>query len=303
MENYQSSFIKVVGCASIAYILVGLYRFKKQDRIYKNGLPFPHQLMSHRGGSREYVENTMPAFRYSAGIQVDLLEMDVQLTKDGQVVIFHDNTLERMCGVKNTIADFNYDELPPILIPEDLLSNPKVVNDPESTKIPLFTDLLEEFPLYPMQIDVKHGKDELVLKVGNLIKEYKREHVTVWGSFISSSNDLCFKYFGTSIPLFLGFSRCMKAYALWKVGLIDLMGFRESALIMPNLNMFMHAGWIKALGDRGISTIVFGSDGKGALNSVELWEQARLAGANGICTDLPSELQKWLRTNQMKLVE
>jgi glycerophosphoryl diester phosphodiesterase len=245
----------------------------------------------------------MPAFRYSAGIKVDLLEMDVQLTKDGQVVIFHDNTLERMCGVKKTIADFNYDELPPILIPEDLQSKPEVINDPESTKIPLFSKLLEEFPLYPMQIDVKHGKDELILKVGNMIKELKREHLTVWGSFIPSSNDICFKHFGTSIPLFFDLSRCLKAYTLWKFGLIDMMGFRETALIMPNFRFLMNTAWLKALNDRGISIIVFGSDGKGALNTPDLWEQARAAGANGICSDKPTELQKWLSVHKMKSVQ
>lgn len=34
-----------------------------------------------------------------------MLELDVQLTKDSQVVIFHDKTLERLCGVKQEIRD------------------------------------------------------------------------------------------------------------------------------------------------------------------------------------------------------
>ncbi len=96
-------------CLILGLFLVIFYRAKQpiDKRIFKNGLPFRHKLMSHRGGSREYVENTMPAFRYSANVlSVDLLELDVQMTKDGKVVIFHDDNLKRMCGIENkTIGD------------------------------------------------------------------------------------------------------------------------------------------------------------------------------------------------------
>ena len=90
-----------------------------------------------------------------------LLELDVALTKDGQPVIFHDATLERLCGpeYKNkTIRDYDFNDLPPLsllLQYEEVRAKREVVNDPESTRIPLLETLLKEFPHYPMQIDVK----------------------------------------------------------------------------------------------------------------------------------------------------
>ena len=52
---------------------------------------FPIAVYSHRGGPLEgFEENTLPAFRNSARLGVDLLELDVQMTRDGQVVVFHD---------------------------------------------------------------------------------------------------------------------------------------------------------------------------------------------------------------------
>lgn len=52
---------------------------------------FPIAVYSHRGGPLEgFEENTLPAFRNSARLGVDLLELDVQMTHDGQVVVFHD---------------------------------------------------------------------------------------------------------------------------------------------------------------------------------------------------------------------
>ena len=46
---------------------------------------------------------------------IDLLECDVQMTKDGVVIVAHDDDLKRICGVDRKIEEFNFDELPPIL--------------------------------------------------------------------------------------------------------------------------------------------------------------------------------------------
>ena len=100
----------------------------------------------------EFVENTLPAFRNAAlHLKVDLLELDCQLTKDGKPVIFHDKTLKRMCGIPWRISDYNYADLPLLLMPAFLESNDIVTKDINSYKIPLFEDLLKEFPKYPMQ--------------------------------------------------------------------------------------------------------------------------------------------------------
>jgi glycerophosphoryl diester phosphodiesterase len=93
-------------------------------------------LMSHRGGALEAVENTMSAFRKSVEMKVDLLELDVQMTKDGIPVIFHDRTLDRMCGISGRICDYNYDKLP-------LLKTP--TNDKESTQIPKLEQVIYSF--------------------------------------------------------------------------------------------------------------------------------------------------------------
>ncbi|KAJ3103101.1 ATP-dependent RNA helicase [Phlyctochytrium planicorne] len=135
--------------------------------ITRKRISFPHALMSHRGGSLEFVENTLPGFRYSARtLKVDLLELErlVLMDTDGEVVVFHDRFLGRLCGVENKrISDYNYSDLPPLLIPPYLKDKADVVSDPDSVRIPKLEELFKEFPRYPMQIDVKDGGDELVV--------------------------------------------------------------------------------------------------------------------------------------------
>lgn len=55
-------------------------------------------------------ENSLPAFRAAAEAGY-AVEMDVHLTADDRLVVFHDDTLERMCGVQGVIDDFTLAEL------------------------------------------------------------------------------------------------------------------------------------------------------------------------------------------------
>lgn len=47
-------------------------------------------VQAHRGVCSEYAENTLPAFRRAVELKVDSIELDVQLTRDGQIVVYHD---------------------------------------------------------------------------------------------------------------------------------------------------------------------------------------------------------------------
>ena len=60
---------------------------------------------AHRGFSGKYPENTMLAFQKAVEIGADGAELDVQLTKDGEVVIIHDETIDRTTGGKGYVVD------------------------------------------------------------------------------------------------------------------------------------------------------------------------------------------------------
>ena len=69
------------------------------------------KISAHRGYSGLYPENTMLAFQKAADARADEIELDVHLSKDGQVIIFHDESLERLTGQKGFVRDFAFDEL------------------------------------------------------------------------------------------------------------------------------------------------------------------------------------------------
>ncbi|MDE2723182.1 MAG: glycerophosphodiester phosphodiesterase family protein, partial [Gemmatimonadota bacterium] len=53
------------------------------------------EVIAHRGGWRLWPENTLYAFQHAVDLGVDMLEMDIRSTKDGHIVVFHDETVTR----------------------------------------------------------------------------------------------------------------------------------------------------------------------------------------------------------------
>ncbi len=69
-------------------------------------------LAAHRGGSRLAPENTMLAFRQATDLWwADMLEMDARLTRDGQVVVIHDETVDRTTDGTGRVADLTLAEI------------------------------------------------------------------------------------------------------------------------------------------------------------------------------------------------
>ena len=69
-------------------------------------------ISAHRGGSYENTENTLHAFKHAMNLGSNFLECDVHITKDHEVVISHDQNLDRLCEIDKDISHFNFDELP-----------------------------------------------------------------------------------------------------------------------------------------------------------------------------------------------
>ncbi len=75
--------------------------------------PFRNWLYAHRGlhdNDTDAPENSMKAFRKAVEAGYGI-ELDIQLSKDGIPVVFHDFTLKRVCGVEGKVCDYTYEEL------------------------------------------------------------------------------------------------------------------------------------------------------------------------------------------------
>lgn len=137
---------------------------------------------AHRGFSGKYPENTLLAFQKAIEVQADGIELDVQLTKDGEIVIIHDESIDRTTNGKGLVVDYTYDQL------KEFDASYIYTGKFGFNKIPT---LREYFNLIKgtniiTNIELKTGIFEYVgieEKVFNLIKEFKLEDRVIISSF------------------------------------------------------------------------------------------------------------------------
>ena len=108
MEGYEIAILAIF-CTVLALILLWLFLVAPRAR-KKAVSPFLRPY-AHRGLWNDTVpENSLIAFRRAAE-RGFAIELDVQLSKDGEVMVFHDYTLTRMCGTDEKLADLTAKEL------------------------------------------------------------------------------------------------------------------------------------------------------------------------------------------------
>lgn len=95
------------------------------------------RVIAHRGWSGKYPENTMLAFRKAVEAGCDGIELDVHLSKDGEVMIIHDEALKRTSGMNGAVSEWTRSEL-------EKISAGKTFNDDYGfTPIPSLEEYLE----------------------------------------------------------------------------------------------------------------------------------------------------------------
>ena len=80
-----------------------------RDNLFNN--PKYVTIVAHRGDWRNHPENSIPAFKSCIDMGIDMIEIDVQRTKDGKLILMHDRTVDRCTNGKGKIEDMTYDEI------------------------------------------------------------------------------------------------------------------------------------------------------------------------------------------------
>ena len=120
-------------------------------------------IIAHRGDSFRAPENTLAAFRRAVDSGADGIEFDVRLTKDGEAVVFHDSSLNRIATRKSKIIQLSADEIRTIDAGSWFNRKKPALANPEfaSEKIPTLTETLSALVAYEglLYVELK-GRDE-----------------------------------------------------------------------------------------------------------------------------------------------
>ncbi|SHO52927.1 glycerophosphodiester phosphodiesterase family protein [Anaerocolumna xylanovorans] len=180
---------KIIYFLIIALFSINFYYFYQ---VVRNGSALEYmnmediQVTSHRGYSHSVPENTLAAVSKAIAEKADYVEVDVRVTKDGEMVLLHDTSLKRTTGFNKYIWDVPYEQV------SELDAGSWFGSEFTGTKIPTLREL---FDLCKGQIkinmDLKYRNDseELAQKVVALIGEYDMQKQCV----ITSTSIRCLK--------------------------------------------------------------------------------------------------------------
>lgn len=105
--------LQILCIIMLSIIFLFFFALLPRTDMKSNCRKFCGLLYAHRGlwcSQKKIPENSLPAFHQAVSYGC-AIELDVHLTKDKRAVVFHDNSLKRMCGVDGYIWDYTYDEL------------------------------------------------------------------------------------------------------------------------------------------------------------------------------------------------
>lgn len=142
---------------------------------------FP-KIYAHRGSSADAPENTMSAFQLAIEQGADGIELDIQMTADGKIVVIHDETLDRTTDGRGLVVQHTY---------EQLAQYNAAANYPDwahKEKIPLLQDVLALLAPTELELNIElkngvvpyEGMEEAVIR---LVREYGMENRVVFSSF------------------------------------------------------------------------------------------------------------------------
>ena len=169
------------------------------------------RIFAHRGlvyeGDRQVVdENTIDSFELALVAGADYLETDLQLTKDGFAVLFHDSDLSRLVGSKKTIASLTHSEL-------------KKIKLPFGGSIPTLQEALEKFPTAKFNLDFKTPSTE---SPGMAVISAAGAHERVLvSSFSESSRVRALAHSPVQITSSAGSSKVLTSYTLARLNLTN----------------------------------------------------------------------------------
>ena len=235
-------------------------------------------IWAHRGASGYAPENTLPAFQMAAEMGADGIELDVQMSRDGELVICHDESVDRTSNAKGMVKDFTLAELKRLDF-----SNGNCAY--EGARIPTLAEVLELMAPTGLSVNIE-VKTGIVLypgieaKVMRLVREMRWEDRVIYSSF----NHETLRSIHALDP-------DARTGVLYGDGLVDVVPYGRglgACALHPAYYYLFYPGFREACRENGMEVNVW------TINSAEQFRVCREWGVHAVITNYPDKARKML---------
>ncbi|GEL76224.1 glycerophosphodiester phosphodiesterase [Tenuibacillus multivorans] len=278
------------------YILLNLIPIHSIDvkPFHENDRPL---VIAHQGGGHLAPSSSMVAFQNAVDLDVDVLETDIHISKDGYLVAIHDPTVDRTTDSSGSVNDLTLDELKQLdagYYFEDEAGNFPFRN--QNIKLITVEELFQAFPNQRFLIEIKDTNpydrmDEIAKRLAQLIEDHHVEDQVTVASFDHKIIETFQQYASNEIAISGGEQEVRKFVITHKFHLRNLYKPNVDSMQLP----------LKASGfDLASSDILGGAERLGlqihywTINDKETIRTLIEKGADGIVTDRPDLMIKVL---------
>lgn len=190
-------FLTILVILILALVIVTLVMPDAPTSAYYGDIQRP-LVIAHQGGDGIRPGDTMAAFDNAVAIGADVLEMDAHITSDGQIVLMHDEKVDRTTNGSGLIEDLTLAQL------RQLDAAYKWSNDGGKTfayrgqgiQVPTLDELFQKYPQMRYVIEIKLTQNPIDKPLCNLIRKHNMQDKVVIASF----HDVAMKNFRATCP-------------------------------------------------------------------------------------------------------
>jgi glycerophosphoryl diester phosphodiesterase len=283
---------------ALAGMLTGLYlgRRDSQNDPALQPKDWPVNI-AHRGGAEIAPENTLEGFREGLRVGAGMLELDVHSTADGQVVVIHDDVVDRTTNSTGAVREMTLAEL------KRLDAGYRFSRDGGATfpfrgegiKIPTLEEVYDEFVGVPINVEIKGERPGIEEAVWRIIASAGAEERTLVVSESTSTIRRFREVSGGRVATGSSSVELTLFYILSRLGLSGLSKARYQALQGPETYRRLRIvtpGFIRTAHERGLRVDVWTIDSEADMRRLLGY------GVDGIMTDRPDILARVLEGSQ-----
>jgi glycerophosphoryl diester phosphodiesterase len=241
-------------------------------------------VIAHRGGMGLWPENTLFAFERAAALDVDMLEMDLRRTRDGQLAVIHDADVARTSNGSGLVANLNLAQL------QQLDAGYQWTADGgesypyrnQGIRIPAFTEVLAQYPHIAKSIEIKDADPAAAEQLCQLLTAANQLQRTVVSSFHEPSLQ-AFREHCPTVATGAGPTSAKLLVVLHWLGLERLLSPSYQVLAVPEKRgpMVVDASLIQDAQERGLTVHLW------TINEQPAMRHLLDIGAQGLITDYP----------------
>lgn len=197
---------------------------------------YNHQtiILAHQGGEGEYPSNTKIAFTHALIAGADVLDTDMHMTKDGVLVLAHDETLDNRTNGKGALRDSTYEDLKKLDFAYNWSPDGGKTYPYRGQGVGVYTleEMFSDFPTLRYGIEIKQTTTEAATKFCATIKKYNYEDKVLVSSVTQPNMDV-FRKACPTVATSATDPEATKFFVLQKLDLVGLYKPKFSSLQVP----------------------------------------------------------------------